>query len=191
MAAIVIGTGSYSAYESVADADAYLAADPSRSAAWSVRTDDQKGQGLVSATRLLLAQSSWCIAIPDPATDTIPQPLADATALLAADILTKPALVSNPSGAATNLKRAKAGPVEVEYFGANLLNVPPPLPSAIWSMLQNAGILGCTGASTGEDGAFVSGISGCSPFPPQRRIGYACDPYGNDWGWGGERDGYY
>lgn len=179
MSSVTIGGNAYPTYEDVADADLYLAADPSRSTAWLARTPDQKGQGLVSATRLLLAQSSWCSPPTDPATGIIPQPLADATALLAADILTKPALVSNPSGAASNLKRAKAGPVEVEYFGTNVLVTPPPLPAEIWQMLQTAGILGCTGDAT-SDGAYVSGVDGCGPFAPRRTFGGYGYGYGYD-----------
>ena len=66
MASVTIGTTDYPSYSSVADADAYLAADAVRAAAWALRNPDAKARGLVTATRLLQALT-WCGTAPDVA----------------------------------------------------------------------------------------------------------------------------
>ena len=169
MASVTIGETEYPVYESVADADAYLTADPYRSLAWSTRTETGKAQGLGAATRLIASQPDWCSTPVDPASGTIPQALADATAALAADILSKPAIISNPSGA-SNIKRAKAGSAEVEYFNPTLAAATPPLPSAVWQMLVNGGILGCAAAGDATADPYFGGME--------------CQPRGGCWGGG-------
>jgi len=131
---ITINAIDYIAYASVAEADAYLAVDPVRGAAWDVLTDDQKGARLVSATRRLdlLAwagektggasqENAWPrtgvtypdgTAVPD---DEVPLEVENATILLAGTInLTASAANAGTSG--NNKKRVKAGSAEVEYF---------------------------------------------------------------------------
>lgn len=56
MTTITIGGNNYTAYASVADADAYLLVDPGF-ATWDALSDDDKGKYLVSATRLIDSQS--------------------------------------------------------------------------------------------------------------------------------------
>lgn len=169
MASVVILGNSYPSYESVTDADLFLAADVKRATAWAVRTTDQKGQGLAGATRLLM-QISWCGGtVPD--IDAPPLAVADATAMLAADGLLKPSLFSSPSGN-SNIKVAKAGSVQVEYFRP--VDTAAPLPDDIWALLTSAGLVGCPPDPSPDDGPYASGLyDGCGPRP-----GSCCDGWG-------------
>jgi hypothetical protein len=157
MAEITIGTGTYEAFISVEDADAYLAADISRALAWAGLDDDAKGRALVSATRMLLAMP-WCAEVPDPA-EAQPEPLPSVTAMLAADLAASPDLFADASGN-SNIKRAKAGSAEVEFFSP--VDGGPPLPLALWNILLSAGLM-CPNGNGGDttlDGAIPSGICG-------------------------------
>lgn len=157
MAEITIGTGTYEAFISVEDADAYLAADISRALAWALLNDDAKGRALVSATRMLLAMP-WCAELPDPAVPQ-PEPLPSVTAMLAADLAASPDLFADASGN-SNIKRAKAGSAEVEFFSP--VDGGPPLPLALWNILLSAGLM-CpngNGSDVTLDGAIPSGICG-------------------------------
>lgn len=167
MASVTIGSNDYPSYSSVADADAYLAADAVRAAPWALRNADAKARGLVTATRILQALA-WCGGtIPD--IDNPPAVVVDVTALLAADGLSNPRLFSNPSGALPNgVKSAQAGKAAVEFFGPFGQAAKPitPLPESLWNMLKSAGLVGCTATSV-NDAPFVSGISGgdCDRWP--------------------------
>jgi hypothetical protein len=177
MATITIGGNDYGSFESVADATEYLGGDISRGAAWDALDPDTQGRALVSATRLLLRQS-WCGTVPD--IDTPPQVVADATAIMAADLATKPKLADgSPTG--SNIKRAKAGSAEVEYFRPT--SGEAPISQAAWDMLVAAGYLGCVAAGDPNDGPFVSnGFGHCAApgagfdHPPYWN---RCDPYGS------------
>lgn len=158
MATITIGTNTYPSFVTVAEADDYLAADVERAATWEAREDDEKGRGLVSATRFLL-RLEWADTPPDP-DGTPPQVVKDACCLLAADMLTNPTLYSNPS-TASNVKSAGAGSAKVEFFRPQSGT---PLPTLIWSMLgpllgsASGGVSGSYGAAYGTDQ--------CSRFDP-------------------------
>lgn len=104
----------YGSYTTLDNADLYLAADAARAVVWATRTENEKGRGLVSATRTL-QRLSWAAGSP-PAIDVAPVAVQDATAMLAADILTSPELAGGASAGASNVKRAKAGSAEVEFF---------------------------------------------------------------------------
>lgn len=166
MASVTIGTTDYPSYSSVADADAYLAGDAIRAVAWALRNPDAKARGLVTATRILQSLA-WCGTVPD--IDNPPPVVVDVTALLAADGLANPRVFSNPSGALPRgVKSAQAGKAAVEFFGPiGLASTPThPLPDGLWSMLKVAGLVGCTAASSPNDGPFVSGIKGdCDRWP--------------------------
>lgn len=132
---ITIATVDYVSYASVAEADAYLAVDPVRSAAWAALSTDQKGQKLVAATRRL-DQLNWNgqktgtdaaqpnawprtgltypdgTAVPD---DEVPQAVEDACCLLAGSIAIN-AKAAESGSSASNTKRVKAGTAEVEFF---------------------------------------------------------------------------
>lgn len=164
MASVTIGTTNYPSFSSVADADTFLAADAVRAATWALRNDDAKARGLVTATRILQGLT-WCGTAPD--VDTPPPVVVDVTAMFAADGLANPRVFSNPSGSLPKgVKSAQAGKAAVEFFGplgiaGGQVN---PLPDALWAMLKNAGLVGCT-ASSVNDGPFVSGISGECGWP--------------------------
>lgn len=167
MASVTIGSNDYPSYSNVADADAYLAADAVRAAAWALRNNDAKARGLVTATRLLQGLA-WCGGTaPDVANP--PAVVVDVVAMLAADGLANPRVFSNPSGALPKgVKSAQAGKAQVEFFGT----VAPPnapaagLPDALWGLLKAAGLVGCTAAASVNDGPFVSGISSdCDRWP--------------------------
>lgn len=169
MATVTIGVTDYPSYENVADADLYLAADVKRAAIWAARSTDDKGRGLVSATRLL-QQISWCGGtVPD--IDTPPDAVAQAAAMLAADGLAKPALFTSASGN-SNIKVAKAGSAQVEYFRP--VDTAAPLPADIWPLLTSAGLVGCPPDPSPNDGPYASGTyDGCGPRP-----GECCDGWG-------------
>lgn len=112
MATITINAVDYSSFASVAEADAYLAADVSRFAAWAALDADQKGRALVTASRYLAALD-WVDGV--PSYDTPPLVLVEATSLFAADIAAKPAL-GNDASTGSNVKRVKGGEAEVEFF---------------------------------------------------------------------------
>lgn len=167
MPVITIGAKDYDSFIAVAGADDYLAADIARATGWASLADDAKGRALVSATRMLLTMP-WCDATPDPAVDQ-PEPIPSVTAMLGADLAAKPKLFADASGN-SNVKRAKAGSAEVEFFAP--VEGGPPLPIALWNMLLSAGLV-CLGGDTDVtlDGALPTGISG------------DCRPLGGRWPW--------
>ena len=129
---INIGGVNYTSYASVVEADAYLAVDPTRSAAWAALNPDQKGTNLVAATRRLdLLQ--WSGEKVDPNQETqwprnnatcdgesvpntgVPKPVENATGLLAGSI-TRDASASNQGTSGSNIKKAKAGSADVTFF---------------------------------------------------------------------------
>lgn len=112
MATITISGNDYSSYASVAEADAYLAADVARYAAWAALDTDDKGRALVTASRYLYALD-WVDG--PPSYDTPPSAVVEATALFAADIAAKPSL-GNDASTGSNVKRVKGGEAEVEFF---------------------------------------------------------------------------
>lgn len=158
MATITIGANDYDAFISVADADIYLAGDISRAVAWALLNDDAKGRALISATRMLLTLP-WCDTAPDPAVDPAPTIVQEVAAMLAADLAASPDLFADASGN-SNIKRAKAGSAEVEFFSP--VDGGPPLPLALWNILLSAGLM-CPNGSGSDvtlDGAIPSGICG-------------------------------
>lgn len=175
---ITLNTIDYVSYASVAEADARLAVDPVRSAAWLALTDDAKGINLVAATNRLdyerysgtkevnSQENKWprigatcnSTAIPD---GDIPLELEKATILLAGTIAITPT-ASSAGSASSNIKRAKAGSAEVEFFrptGANfsIAKQSPDVFALIKCLLE--------GASSGGPGSgFASGTTGTSSF---------------------------
>ncbi len=168
MASVTIGSTNYPSYASVADADAYLAADAIRAAAWALRNPEAKARGLVTATRLLQSLA-WCGGTV-PNVDAPPPVVVDVTAMLAADGLSNPRVFSNPSGALPKgVKSAQAGKAAVEFFGpvGQAATAATGLPDGLWGLLKSAGLVGCIAGPTANDGPFVSGISGgdCDRWP--------------------------
>lgn len=159
MAVITIGANDYDSFVSVADADIFLGADIMRATAWALLNDDAKARALISATRMLLALP-WCDEAPDPAVDPAPDVVQQVTAMLAADLAAKPKLFADAS-ANSNIKRAKAGSAEIEFFSP--VDGGPPLPLALWNRLLAAGLV-CLGLGDTDvtlDGAVPHGTSDC------------------------------
>lgn len=112
MAEITLSGNTYSSFASVAEADAYLAADVSRYAAWAALSADNKGRALITASRYL-ASLDWLGGVPSYSSP--PSAVVEATSLFAADISAKPSL-GNDASTASNVKRVKGGEAEVEFF---------------------------------------------------------------------------
>lgn len=140
----------YDSFISVEDADEYLAADIVRATPWFLRNADNKGRALVSATRMMLT-FPWC-ADPPIATEPQDSPIPEITAMLAADMASRPKIATGGSGN-SNIKSAKAGSAQVEFWGP--VDGAPPIPQELWSQLIAAGLI-CPG--DGDDGDVGEGF---------------------------------
>lgn len=170
MADITIGSNTYQSYASVAFADNYLAADVARSVAWEATAEDDKARGLVTATRLLMRDVPWLAGVPDITAP--PAAVQEATALLAPDILAKPKLGDSAS-TGSNVKSVTARGTGVEFFRGDDSAVTP-VPSAVWSLLLAAGLIGSVD-SAGGDPVYYSRGCQISQFDARRLDGYAGD----------------
>lgn len=158
MAKVYIDVNVYDSFADIDHADAYLAADVTRAALWGALGEDDKGRALVTATRLLLRQS-WIDGT--PSLETPPDVVKDAAALIAADVVAKPAVADGANG--SNVKAVGAGSARVEFFrpveGA-------PLPPAAFLLLRD--LLG-SGSSASDPALdnIAYGSEGCRPsrFP--------------------------
>lgn len=162
MAEVDVGSNTYDSFADIDYADEYLAADILRAASWAALSLEAKGRALVSATRAMLALP-WCDTTPDP-TEAQAAPIPEVTTMLAADLAANPKLFADASGD-SNVKRAKAGSAEVEFFSP--IEGGPPLPRALWDRLLAAGLV-CLGVGDSDptlDGAVPHGTSdGCRPL---------------------------
>lgn len=129
--ALVVGTNSYI---NVADADTYFD-DAIHASAWEDSTSDTKAKALVTATRSLDRQNwngakyqdaptqvldwprSGLVDSEGDAVDetTVPQEILDATCELALALIQNPEL-QDSANTGNNIKRMKAGSVELEYI---------------------------------------------------------------------------
>lgn len=129
MPTITLSGNDYDSYVSVADADVYLAADLQYAAIWSTLTTDQKGQALITATRALdelswlgeKTSSSQALEWPRSSTgittvddDAVPSDIVSATSLYGVILSSDSTLLEQE--ASSNIKRIKAGSVELERF---------------------------------------------------------------------------
>lgn len=154
MPQIELGGNNYNVFVDVAGADIILAGDVLRAAPWALRDEEAKKRGLISATRIL-TNLTWCGEV--PAFDAAPEVVKDVNAMLASDLLSKPKLFADAS-ANSNIKTVKGGSAMVEFFRP--VDGSPPIPLAMWTMLANAGLVGCVDIDSGENaGAIVTGIS--------------------------------
>lgn len=147
---ITINSVDYASNITLAAADEYLAVDPFHGTLWAAETDDDiRGKYLIAATRRL-DLLSWAL---DLDTETIPTVVANATAILAAEIQAKPAKAG--AGSSEDLtKRIKAGGVEKENFRPSTFNVPLQSKTA-YSMVRPY-------LSAGQDLAIPGGCPGSS-----------------------------
>lgn len=158
---ITIGAVAYTSYASVAEADAYLAADISSSALWAAQTSDAKKAALISATRTL-SRMDWsgepagADAFPRTGltdkegrtlTDAdVPQAVQDACCALAARFAASPSSAS-PAEPPREVKKLAAGTTKVEYFkGARSYltqgsAVPPHIRAMLADLLSGSGVL--------------------------------------------------
>lgn len=120
MAQITIGSSTYDGYCDVAYADNYMAADASLHSRWAALDDNAKGRAIVSATRAFKALCWEAGDPPDVASGG--DIVLEACAIMAAMVAAEPGLISGGAGAVNgqsggqDVKRAKAGSAEVEFF---------------------------------------------------------------------------
>lgn len=178
MTTVTINAIDYDVYADVTTADEFLAADFSATL-WRAETDDdQKARALVTATRLL-DRMDWLGSKTDvdqalqwPRSDTgldevdpdeVPQAIIDGSIVLA-KLIHAGSKVDSSTTTTSNVKRQKAGSVEIEYFfpfedGARL-------PTEVWELVSR--YLSGSGSTLG--GAIASGTCGesitCNDFRP-------------------------
>jgi hypothetical protein len=154
MAEVDVGAETYPSFGTLDFADMFLGGDVMRATAWALRNEDARGRGMASATRLMM-QLPWVEA---PSIDDAPVVVQEVQAMLAADLLAKPRLFADASGS-SNVKSAKAGSAQVEFFRP--IEGGPPIPMALWNMLLNAQLVRLPGDGESINaGAMVSGICG-------------------------------
>lgn len=130
MATVTIQSTDYDTYADVATANEFLAADFDATL-WRDETEsDQKGRALVTSTRLL-NRLLWAgtktdadqlgawprtgTGLSDVVDDEIPQEIVDASIVLAKLIHAGSKVDSSPT-TLSNVRRQRAGSVEIEYF---------------------------------------------------------------------------
>jgi hypothetical protein len=137
LSTVTINTINYVVYATVAEADARLAVDPTRAAAWTALTDDKKAANLVAATRRMdllsytgekaggvTQENEWprtgatCDGEAVTSTD-VPIELENATILTAGSITLSPSN-ANSGNSGSNIKRVAAGSANVEFFQPTL-----------------------------------------------------------------------
>lgn len=177
MPTVTINTVDYDVYADVPAADEFLAADFGATA-WRAETDDeQKSRALVSATRLLdrlvwagdktdpdqiLAWPRSNTGLSDVDEDTVPQPIIDASIVLAKLIHAGSKVDSQPSTQSGNIRRQRAGSVELEYFFPqdNPTRLPIEVEELVARFLATANFTGAL--SSGTDGESIV----CHGFRP-------------------------
>lgn len=160
MASVTINVVDYPVYADADFADAYLAADVSRAAPWDALAADDKSRALVTATRLLQRQS-WRDGVVPTTDDPVAEVVAQATSLLAIDIVAKPTLGDDGSTSSNIKSVGGSGVPTVEFFSPVRGN---PLPPAAFALLR--GLLGP--ASSMSDPALDGTAYGCSPWQRSR-----------------------
>ncbi|QNN99838.1 hypothetical protein P67b_00079 [Ruegeria phage Tedan] len=185
---IVINGQNYIAYASVAEADARLAVDPVRGAAWALLTDDQKGINLVAATNRLDLEN-WSGEKQDPAQlnewprtnvfcdgeavadGIIPPELENGTILLAGSIAIN-ATASSAGTGPSNISRVGAGSARVDFFR-------PQTSTNFALSQQNPDVFalvrclfdGAAGAAVGLGGSVAFGAGTPNEFDDEDRFG--------------------
>jgi len=173
---ITISTVVYTAYASVAEADAYLAVDPVRASAWSALTTDQKGAKLVAATRRLdmldwagtktggaSQANEWPrtdVSYPDGtavSTTAVPVEVQNACCLLAGSIASD-STKAEVGTSGNNKKSLKAGSAAIEYFRPTTGT--PLQDETAFRLLKP--FFQSSAATTGTTGAYAPGTDPCS-----------------------------
>lgn len=169
----------YEVYADLATIDSYMAAEASAyGTAWRAQIDsDAKARDAITATRLLDRQK-WPGTKSDEFQDlefprdnmnsdcavdgVIPQRLIDAACVLAA-MIEQGVDVTGSASIQTEIKRQKAGSVEIEYFR--------PFDDVARFPLAVQELLACliAGINSGINGVYTSGTDGCSTFDKNYR----------------------
>jgi hypothetical protein len=177
MPTVTISGTDYDVYADVATADEFLAADFSATL-WRAETDeDQKARALVTATRLL-DRMEWlgnktdvdqplewprsATGLDDVDPDVVPQAIIDGSVVLA-KLIHSGSKVDSSASTSSNIRRQKAGSVEIEYFFP--LEDGTRLPTEVMELVSRylAGGLGLGGAiASGTCGKSIT----CSDFRP-------------------------
>ena len=177
LSTITIETVDYIAYASVTEADDYLNTDIQREAAWELLSDDDKGKHLVAATRRLdlelwkgaktggegVQTEKWPRTGVEYADGTavstaeVPQELEDAAIILAGSIALDSENAESGTGG-SNLRRAKAGSAEVEFFRptipGNVLQDPTVM-DLVRQFLAGGGVTAGLASGCDEETAFA------------------------------------
>jgi len=174
---VTIDSVDYDSFESLADADSYLAADPNAEPWRALGSDaagvNAKGRFLVGATRVLARQLWRDGVIVDP----LPQALQEATAELAS-AMAGGYDAANQQSTASGLKRQKAGSVEQEFFWSQSIGVGLRFPLPVWELIRD---LLASADSSGIGSSLSTGTCG----QPISQIDYGYGP-----GYGIEDDNY-
>ena len=130
----------YTSYATVAEADAYLAVDPTRGMTWAALSVDAKSSNLIAATRRLdlldwsgervsdTQDTDWprtgatCNGNPVSSTG-VPIEVEQATILVAGSIALDSAN-ADAGTAGSNIQRVRAGTAEVEFFRPTIPGAP-------------------------------------------------------------------
>lgn len=134
MAKIDIAGEDYDSFAGEDFAEVYILADPLAAEPWGELDQDGKNRLLVAGTRILKRQP-WRDGT--PSFEETPEAVAEATAEFAAAVLLGYDL-QTPASSVLQVKRQKAGSVEVEFFRDldNPAYQPPPLPPAVWELIK-------------------------------------------------------
>lgn len=151
MPLIAFPTTGYNTYATNAEADEHFALDV-RNSDWIAKTEYQQDQSLVTAFRMLERlrpvgakvdadqEGLWPrtgvyypdgTAVPD---DTLPADWITAQYELALALALKPTIATS-SSTASNIKRVRGGPAEVEFFAPVAAAASTPLPWLVWELL--------------------------------------------------------
>lgn len=169
MAVVTVAGEDYYAYVDVDMADTYIL-PTFNNITWAALTDDNKGRGLIQATRFL-DSLSWADAYDTQAEREVAQDIINVCIELAALIGSGETTFLGVSAPAAEQKRLKAGSVELENF-RNLTTITGTtqysgLPVSLFAILKP---YLAVGAAIG--GAFSSGTDGTST---------ATDSWGFSW----------
>jgi hypothetical protein len=158
MAKVDIGADTYDSFAGEDFADTYIAADPIAAPDWAALDQDGRNRLSVTATRVL-KRLAWKDGV--PSFDDTPLAVQEATCEFAAAILGGYDLQTAP-GSVLQVRRQKAGSVEVEYFGNfdSPAYRPPPLPQAVWDLIKS--MIHAPAEGIGLPGSISSGTCGDS-----------------------------
>lgn len=184
MATVIIDGVTYETYADVATADNYLAADFSLNSVWTALTTDQKGQALVTSTRIINRQN-WQ-GEPNPApgsilvwprtgvkfadgtavpSDSIPQQIIDGSILLAALIAQTPQ-IAGQANTGSNIESVRAGSVQVDFFRPTTGTQFPTQVQQLWGQFLESGSQSSIGS-----GSVAFGTNDKSQTPCQNTFG--------------------